>query len=216
MFERSLGLFITSLNEIVEAFDSPRLGLTQIKSNISEIEQLIGTYLDANPPKLVQVTDRKASLKTFKITFDSLPPNRVRFLTATSISELRHCLDQATCAAVYCLSGDEPANLYFPKGNSKNDFDRRIERGYPEQLQEVFKGFRVWPANNGEQLGNELISDLIKAAQSKHRIYCRAIGTISHLELGTIRFEQGRGNGDVCHIPPKTDPAKNEIILGSI
>lgn len=201
----------------MDPFESPRFLIRQTEMEVAELLRLFQGWVATNPVRREIETDHLTGRKTFKGVFPTRLPERMRKICATAIIDLRHSLDQATCAALETVTGARSGLVYFPIATSPNDLAGRIDK-FPSELRPAFSSFRSYPTSEAHGPGNDLVCALAKAAQQKHRISCGVAGFAAEVRspdgrYGRIKFDPD-GDGTFSIIP-RWDPEKNEMILAT-
>lgn len=201
---------VLSKSEVIEAFDSPRFALEESLNNIADIKARGDTYFSTNPCKQMDAVDKDSGDYVRKIVCDPVP-KKIRHLCATTIYDIRHTLDQITCAAVWCKTRVRPDHLYFPIApNGKKDFERRVRTSLPDELWGTYDGFAVYRSGQSGKTKGDLICILNEAAKRKHTIHCSACASARSISNALIR----NGSASRAFFPPLDRPEANEIILG--
>ncbi|MCG8273111.1 hypothetical protein MIC97_16555 [Aquamicrobium sp. NLF2-7] len=196
-------------------FESPKFLVNQTGENLAELDRIIRDLFARYGGRRIVEVDPKTGDKIFKIVFGGELPTNTRHIVASAINDLRHALDQATCAAIEAITGNEPGLIYFPIAANPNDLEGRVGK-FPPEIRDAFLGFQSYPTGEWYTGGNDLICDLSKAAQRKHRICCKIGGQVTRIS-GAGRADGGHistRNGATAYLPPRWDITKNEMILG--
>ena len=194
----------------MDPFDSPKFLVRQTQASVAELKTMLDAIFATNPKRRIVEVDPQTGNKTFKIVFGGVIPDKVRHIAATAITDLRHALDQAFCAAVVTLTNADPASLYFPISRNKADLQGRLTKsGMPSEMHPIFLGFQSYPTENVTDGGNDALCALAKAAQGKHRISCQVRGSITTMHIGSVSASYVISQS----VPPVWDSVKNEIVL---
>ena len=189
-------------------FESPKFLISQTRENLCELDLICREFLTRSNGRRVVEKDPVTGNKTFKIIFRELIPAKARHIVATAVNDLRHALDQATCAIVGAVTGADLGLIYFPIATNPNDLQGRVGK-FPIELGNVFLGFQSYPPGVGYLGGNAPICSLAKAAQRKHRVSCGLSGRVSQMAINEIRVTEKID----FRMPPDWDPVKNEMML---
>lgn len=197
-----------------EPFESPKFLLDLTGENVTEFDAICGAFFrNARAAKMIHV-DPETGNKTHKLIFGNPIPNRARHIAATAISDIRHSLDQATCASVRLLTGSVPDKLYFPFATNPNDLNGRLRKTIPEPLHPILRTFEPYPRGQGYVGGNDILSKLSSAAgPNKHQATCAAGGRIASFSADSIVVREAVGP---FSIPPRWDASKNEMVLATV
>ncbi|WP_439574169.1 hypothetical protein [Phreatobacter sp.] len=196
---------------MADAFESPRFLLTQSSENISKFEGLCEAFLTKNGYTNVVDIEPETGNKVFKVAFRNPLPAKARHLATTALNDIRHALDQAACAAVAVVTGAEPGDVFFPKGETPSDLLGRLRRKIPTELHPIFQSFETYPTQNGAPGGNHTLCALIEAAgPNKHSVTYKVGGRITQYRDDNIRGTNVISIG----LPPEWDWDKNEMIIG--
>jgi hypothetical protein len=196
---------------IDDPFESPRFLIAQISQNIAEFDTIRQRFFDVNPGRLLVDYDVKTGNKVYKITFGQPLPMKLRSIAAAGIVDLRHSLDQATCAAVEQVTGRPASNrLYFPFASNPKDLRGRLSKEIPPELHPTFLAFESYPTGHDYTGGSDLLCDLSKAAQRKHRISANIDARIANMS-----FYNGVIPGGVVIGPHQWDGRKNELMIAT-
>jgi hypothetical protein len=194
-----------------DPFESPKFLIAQTRENIAEFDTIRQRFFELNPGKAVVDREPKTGNKVYKMTFGQPLPAKLRSIAAAGIVDLRHSLDQATCAAFEQVTGRAAGDrLYFPFAGNPNDLRGRLSKDIPPELHPAFLSFESYPTGQGYSSGSDLLCDLSKAAQRKHRISAR-IGA----QVSNMRFTNGMIPGGVVIRPAHWDSGKQELILAT-
>jgi hypothetical protein len=195
-------------------FESPKFLVNQTRENLAEFDRITRELFARHGGRRIVQVDPKTGNKTFKIVFGGELPPKTRHIVASAINDLRHSLDQATCAVVEAITGNDPGLIYFPIAANPNDLKGRVGK-FPPEIRNVFLGFQSYPTGEGYDGGNDPICALAKAAQRKHRVSCNIGGRVVSVGGGHGGWSIQTGPDTIeCTIPPRWDITKNELILG--
>jgi hypothetical protein len=192
-------------------FESPRFLLAQTHENLAEFNAICARFFDGNSYANVVDVDRETGNKTFKVKFAHAFPGRARHIAATAINDVRHSLDQAVCAAVRAVTGKEPGTIYFPKGETRNDYVARVHKYIPDVLWPIFLTFESYPTGDGYPGGDPVLSNLIASTgANKHDITCKVGAIVAFWGPENISGTDGIS----MMIPPTWDWEQNEMVIG--
>ena len=211
-------MFANNKHDVARAFESPNFAIRAVRENIGEVEVIATEYLAKARPRSAMYEKKKEKLTIFSFIFDQQVPDRLRYLCATSIEMCRHALDQATCAAYQCSTGeDAPGKLYFPIGSDAANFRSKVRNDLPAELHSVFEPFMIFKASEELSQRGDIICALNKAARNKHRVYCSPIAQVGMLEMDKIIYRAGDNASAAFYFPfGKVIPESREIVLAQV
>jgi len=196
-----------------DTFESPKFLLTQTRGAIVRFGQIAEAYFEANHAERTVSVDPKTGWKTYKATFANPLPAELRHIAFTAVNDLRHALDQILCTSVEAITGRVATRSdYFPIGGDPRDFEAKL-RVVPDGLKQVFRDFQVYPRSAQYDGGDDLLCDLSKAAQRKHRLSCRIGAVVAAMDGGgTIDFDPDGGSMSLF---PQWNIHTQELIYGT-
>ena len=197
---------------MADPFESPLFLVAQTKENLAEFDRACDAFFNANSSTNVVDVDPRTGNKTFKVKFGGKVPGKIRHLATSAITDMRNALDQASCAAVKTITGNDPGLLYFPFATNPNDLSGRLRKSFPDEIHPTFQWCQPYPTGTGYVGGDDLLCRFSRASgPNKHQVSCEVGGQITEFRANSIR---GHGLIIEMGLPPQWDIDNNELIIG--
>ncbi|WP_299370406.1 hypothetical protein [uncultured Tateyamaria sp.] len=198
-------------NQILAAFESPRVCLMEAKDALKEFDTLLS---DWNPDSTFEILEQEHNTPNQKrVLLRPLKfPERLNGKASSVIKWLRDALDQAVWTATSIIehhpSDWDARRTNFPSAKSEDHFDGLFEKRGPcgdlsKSLMPLLRSFepwpgklshpgeKVWPAGPNRVVGNDMLKNLLDSSNvAKHRHLLAASPIITEMTIEEFTFSE--------------------------